>query len=57
MKAEDSNFGDRLRLFDLIESKVASEVTADRKRPRSQYYDSASLYAAIRAQIETDFGN
>lgn len=57
VKAEDSNFGDRLRLFDLIESKVASEVTADRKRPRSQYYDSTSLYAAIRAQIETDFGN
>lgn len=55
VKATDRNFGGRLRLFDLIESKVASEVKVERRGPRSQYYDSHSIHASIRAQIEKDF--
>jgi hypothetical protein len=56
VKAEDSNFDHKLRLFDLIESKVASEVLAEKIRSRSQYYESSSLYESIRKQIEKDFG-
>jgi hypothetical protein len=55
VRIQDRNFGGRLRLIDLIESKVASEVPAERKRPRSQYYNSTALYDAIRRQLERDF--
>lgn len=55
VKAEDRNNNSRLRLFDLIESKVASEISVEKKRPRSQYYNSKSIYDAIREQMEKDF--
>lgn len=56
VKAEVIDSGNKLKLFDLIESKIAREIRAERRRPRSQYYNSASIYAAIRSQIENDFG-
>lgn len=56
VRAQDKKFNGRLRLFDLIESKVASEVLAERRRPRSQYYNSSTLYDAIREQMARDFG-
>lgn len=56
IKAQDNYDDGTLRLFDLIESKIASEVVAERKRPRSKYFNSNSLYEEIRGQIESDFG-
>ena len=56
VRAQDSQNNGRLQLFDLLESKMASEIIAERKRKTSQYFDSTYLYEAIRTQIEEDFG-
>jgi len=53
--ARDHQSGNQLRLFDLLEQKVASVVKAERKRPRSQDYNSSQLYEAIRQKIVEEF--
>ncbi|MCI4650814.1 hypothetical protein [Phaeodactylibacter sp.] len=55
IRAEDVNFGNKLRLFDLIQQRVASEVEVDRRRPTSQYYQSRELFNAIKERLEEDF--
>lgn len=55
IKARDRESGNELRLFDLLEQKVASEVVAERKRTRSRDYDSRKLYEAIREKMVGEF--
>jgi len=55
VRATDRDNGGKLSLFDLIQSKVASEVKAEKRRPRSQYYSSLSLHNEIKQKIEEDF--
>lgn len=55
IKAQDRDNSGKLRTFDLIQSRVASEVTAERRRPRSQYYESIGLYNSINDKIREDF--
>lgn len=55
VRAPDSLYENKIRLFDLIQSKVASEVTAERRRPRVQYFESTGLHNAIKNQILNDF--
>ncbi len=55
VKAPDSLYDDKIRVFDLIKSRVASEVKTEKRRIRAQYYNSPDLYEAIKKQIFNDF--
>lgn len=55
VRAQDKQAEGKIRLFDLIEEKVASEITVEKKRPTSQYYLSNDMYNAIRSRIRSDF--
>lgn len=55
IRAEDNENQDYVRFFDLIQLKIASEVTAERRRARSKYYNSSLLNEQIRKQLKLDF--
>jgi hypothetical protein len=55
VRAQDKYYGDNLRLFDILGMKVGSEVLADKRRERSQYFNSRELFVAMQIQLNRDF--
>jgi hypothetical protein len=56
VRAQDTQEGYRLTLFDLIQEQVALRVLVERRRPRSKYFNSIQLYSEIREKIRQTFG-